>query len=154
MTLIAGFRFNNGVLLCSDTQLEGAVMKTNGPKMNIINFAGGTVAFTFAGHSKKAQSAIQSCARRLLVLKDGDDAFGALEQVLEVQYRRLVHNDPEYQKDPGIHYWLVIAAWIRGRNRSYLWMTDDVTLTEVQGDVICAGVGLELGHYIADPVFA
>lgn len=32
-------------------------------------------------------------------------------------------------------------------------MTDDVTLTEPQGDSVCAGTGLELGHYIIDPIF-
>lgn len=154
MTLIAGFRFNNGVLLCSDTQMEQAVRKTDGPKMCIADFAGGTIAFTFAGNCNKAQAAIQACARRLKALTASDDVFGALEQVLEVQYRRLVHKDPEYPKDFGIHYWLVISAWIRERNRTYLWMTNDVTLTEVQGDLVCAGIGLELGHYIADPIFS
>ena len=96
MTLIAGFRFDRGVLLCSDTQMEGAVMKTNAPKMNIVDFAGGRIAFAFAGHAKKAQAAIQACSLRLNSLKGDDDVLIALGQTLDIQYRRLVHKDPEY----------------------------------------------------------
>src|SRR5580704_6415925 len=99
MTLIAGFRFDNGVLLCSDTQMEGAVIKTNGPKLCHGEFPGGRFSIAYAGHAGKAQAAIDACARRLSHVNAGDDVHAALQSTVEAQYRKLVHKDPGHPND-------------------------------------------------------
>jgi hypothetical protein len=154
MTLIAGFRFNNGVLLCSDTQMEGAVIKTHGPKICTGEFPGGSFAIAYAGHAGKAQAAIDACARRLSHVKPGEDVHAALQSTVEAQYRKLVHKDPSYPNDHSLYYCLMFAIWVRDRSHTFLFVADDVALVESPSDNICRGVGLELGHYITDPIFA
>ena len=153
MTLVAGFRFNDGVLLCSDTQMEGYTIKTHGPKLCQADFPGGHVSITFAGNARKAESAISACVRRLRMLGPHDDVFSALETVVEKQYRKLVHQDPEIKTNEWLHYWLTFAIWVERDKRVYLWTTNDVALNEPTVDFVCHGVGLELAHYIIDPLF-
>ena len=128
-------------------------IKTRESKIGKGEFPGGRIAFTFTGHARKAQSAIDACTSRLRNPKSGDDVFAALEQVLEVQYRRLVHKDPGYGKDGSLDYWLILSVWIELRNRTFLWATSNVSLYEPTADYSFAGIGLELGYYIATPAF-
>ena len=154
MTLIAGFRFNDGVLLCSDSQMESVTIKTKEPKICMTKFPGGHAAFTFAGNARKAQSTIYACVKRLRTRKPHEDVFVLLEQVIEIYYRKLVHKDPDYGKDHNLHYDLILAVWIEERKRVFIWSTQDVSLYESTVDYICAGVGLDLGYYMVSPIFS
>jgi hypothetical protein len=153
MTLIAGFRHSSGVLLCSDTQMEGATIKTRGPKICTGEFPVGRVAFAFAGNARNAQAAIDACSRRLRAIQPGEDVFSKVEQVLEIQYRRLVYHPDVRDDNDSLHYCLLLSIWLRDRNRTFLWASDDVVLFEPTSDHICFGSGFEIGRYVTDPVF-
>jgi hypothetical protein len=134
--------------------MEGAVIKTHAPKLCHAEFAAGRVSITFAGNARKAEAAISACVRRLRLLESDEDAFTALEEVVDTQYRKLVHQDPEFGKNDALHYSLTFAVWIRNDNRVYLWNTYDVSLYEPTVDFVCSGIGFELAHYIIDPLFS
>jgi hypothetical protein len=48
----------------------------------------------------------------------------------------------------------MFAIWVQDRARTFLFVADDVALVESPSDNLCRGIGLELGHYITDPIFA
>jgi hypothetical protein len=49
MTIAAGFLHADGILLCSDSQMEGAAIKFQAPKIGMFEFLGGKIGFAFAG---------------------------------------------------------------------------------------------------------
>lgn len=60
MTIAAGFRVRDGVLLCADTEYSGG-SKIHKEKIVSHHFSGGSVAFAIAGHGVNAGMCIRDC---------------------------------------------------------------------------------------------
>jgi hypothetical protein len=84
MTIAAGFRCMDGILLCSDSQFTGA---DKGFRDKIITQFGGRshIAFAFSGDEDYARSAIEECTERIDAL-----SLGGAPQVIKACIRETV----------------------------------------------------------------
>jgi hypothetical protein len=145
-TIAAGILHNEGVLLCSDTQIEAGAMKMHGPKMGFFDCVGGKIAFAMAGNVNFGLSAIQKC-KRSIVDVDSADVRDEIEAVLAEEYDRIVFRHPSYATSPGsISYWFLIAIYSEP-DKVNLFCTSENTMHEVQSHE-CIGIGQELAQYV------
>ena len=92
MTIAAGFRVRDGVLLCADTLFTGQGANLYSPKMRIAEFAGGKIVFTFSGNAELAQATIERCIDDLQdvthrQIKANQDAIAIAAKRLDSEYR-------------------------------------------------------------------
>ena len=150
MTIAAGFRCYDGVLLCADTEEQGWVMTLQASKLSSSVHRWGKVAFAFAGNTGFALSAIQKCESRLDHL-DGNQVMSELESILDGEYRRNVLSHPDHAVDGSLAYRLLIAVWRLG-SKARLFVTTQTAMREVS-DYECVGAGDYLAHYLVRPSF-
>ena len=156
MTIAAGFAYQDGVLLCSDTQMESGTAKTHAPKIGHFPFAGGNVGMAFAGNASSAVSTIQKCAKIIGKIKAHEDVIAEIESVLDTQYDRLVYRHPKYGRDDDypLHFWLIFSVWLDADQQTYLFGTDENKVTAIPAPGYrCEGIGRDLGNYILGPMF-
>lgn len=87
MTIIAGFKVQDGILLCSDTEWSGGA-KAYREKIFTHNFRGGVISFAVSGHEANAKMVIQDCRDALHVQRE--TAYTAIE--LKDIIREAVHD--------------------------------------------------------------
>lgn len=144
MTIAAGFYYQDGILLCADTEQTLGTLKFNRPKISTLICDRGTFGFAYAGHSHFAQSTVQKLTKRLN--ESADDTDSIIGETLEEDYTRLVLNHPNVSFDPNLHYALLIAVCSADGRRD-LYRTDQCSHTRVDG-YDCIGVGEILAHYL------
>lgn len=156
MTIVAGFVHDAGVLLCSDTQMETDLTKITAPKIAHFEYPEGKVAMAFAGNATSAISAIQKVGKLLKNLPPNADVVADIEAILECQYRRLVHKDPDYGKKNSfdLYYWLIVALWVKAENKTYLFATDDVKMVSIDVPYYCSGVAREFANFVIAPIIS
>ena len=109
MTIAAGFVHRNGVMLCADSQIETATVKGFGAKVGSINGSGCKLAYAIAGNLTLATAAIQKCERILLHALKTSDPLAQIETVLSKAYVANVQSSPNYNSDPNLQYYILIA---------------------------------------------
>ncbi len=150
MTIAAGIIHNDGILLCSDTQIEFGAIKTHGPKMGWFDCPGGRIAFAIAGATAFALFAIQKCKRHVADIPP-PEVSSEVERILSEEYRRVVFDHPSYSSDPvRISYWFLLSLWSYAEGTVRLLATHENTSHEVTGHE-CIGIGQELAQYIMGP---
>src|ERR1017187_2016157 len=150
MTIAAGFVYRNGILLCSDTQQEGGVIKLHRPKIGLFECPGGKFGFALAGNVQFAISAIQKCAS-VLMATDAANTIATLEALLEHEYRRHVYDHPDYHTNENLGYSFLISFWSRSSNTTSLWFTDEHALDSSFESFHAVGSGFELATILARP---
>ncbi len=150
MTIAAGFLYDGGVLLCSDTQMESGAALTHGPKIGAFDFVGGKAAITFSGNARSSEVTIQKFSKVLRRLQGHEDLIAEFESVLDTQYNRLVYRHPDYRTDNefGLHYSMIFAVWFRDLNFTYLFETDQTRIVAVDTPYRCTGKGRDLADYL------
>jgi len=151
MTIAAGFIYQNGVLLCADTELSGWAMTLHGRKVEHFKCPVGTVGMAYAGNRAFAVSAIQKCKRELVASSPGE-ALGKLERIIDKEYRRTVLSHPSHAIDPTLSYSLLIAICTQSGDLS-LYATEQTATRQVP-DYECIGIGEALAHYLVRPEFS
>lgn len=151
MTIAAGFFHTDGVLLCSDSQLEGAATKFQGPKIGVVDVSAGKMAFAISGHVSFAIAAVQSLAA-LLRNVDGENFASELKSIHEKEYRRVVFDHPDYKTNHDLGYSILISFWSRLTSQVSLFLTDDHSVHACYGSE-CIGIGFELANVITRPFF-
>lgn len=150
MTIAAGYVYGGGVLLCSDTQQEGGVIKVHGSKMGHFECPGGRVAIAFAGNARYAISAIQKCSNAL-GSTPAEDTVSVLEHVLDKEYRRTVYEHPEYTTNEELGYSLLISFWQRSTGTTSLFVTQEHVLMSSFESFQAIGSGFELATILSRP---
>lgn len=150
MTIAAGFVYSGGILLCSDTQQEGGLIKLHGPKIAHFECPYGRIGFAMAGHMNFARSAVQHCQAGLATVEP-KDTISTLETILEREYRRAVYTHPDYGKDDGIPYWLIVSLWSRVAKTTALFYTQDHMMESCFERFHAIGSGFELANVLARP---
>lgn len=125
VTIALGLPHTDGILLCSDSQMEGGAVKFQAPKIGMFEFPGGKIGFGVAGHVDFAISAIQKCADRLREVTKSETAPAILDETLTREYRRAVFEHPDYAADPNLAYSLLIAYWSKSRSQVSLFLTHE-----------------------------
>jgi 20S proteasome alpha/beta subunit len=162
MTIIAGFRVIDGIVLCGDTMYTGAG-KIHESKLVGAEIKGTTVkadhsslAFALAGNEANARMAIEDCI----------DGFGecpieqrTLKRVTEIFRtavlrinREYVHGRSETERF-NAQFELIIGAWLpRGGGCQMFATSGDGVVFRPHYE--CHGSGAYLGHYIIKPVYS
>ena len=147
MTIALGFRYDNGVLLCADTELSGWANTTHARKIFHTVCRWGSVAFAYSGNSDFAVATIQRCLQGADVENLGE-AHAAIERILDRQYRKQVLSHPQSQ-DPNLHYSLIFALCTQ--HDASLYMTYQTSVHSVDSDYASTGIGEALAKYIIGP---
>ena len=153
MTIAAGFMHTDGVLLCSDTQMEGGAIKFQAPKIGMFECVGGKLAFAIAGNVDFAISAVQKISDHVKDL-DAELVIPELEVVHEREYRRTVFEHPKYKSQADtLAYSLLVSFWSRSRNLVFLFMTHEHIVHACYGSEFI-GIGFELANVLTRPFYS
>jgi len=160
MTIAAGFRFADGILLCADTQItyEG-IAKVSGTKILPFEFKRSAlkVVFTFSGDVSYAKGGIKACVRKIKKLEPPtialEDVESAISESLNSYFQNLVYKHPHYKMPGGPDFWLIVGIW-SPKDGLGLYETADAVVTKVSdGDKFAmTGIGATLGRYLAKPM--
>jgi len=151
MTIAAGFIYENGVLLCADTELSGWAMTLHSRKVEHFKCPLGTVGIAYAGNRGFAVSAIQKCKRQLVTISP-EEALVKLERIIDKEYRRTVLSHPSHATDPNLSYSLLISICSQSGDLS-LYVTEQTAMRQVP-DYECIGIGEALAHYLVRSEFS
>ena len=146
MTIAAGLLHRDGVLLCADTELTGAASKTYAAKVRHFECDWGRTGLAYAGHVDNATVVSQKLEAALKPLKS--NPLPKIEEVVEAQFRRLVHNSPM----PDDAYFELLIV-VRPKNEpAQLYVTSGVAVLKVDTYRII-GVGETFGEHMIEPGF-
>jgi 20S proteasome alpha/beta subunit len=160
MTIVAGFRVKDGIVLCGDTMYTGG-MKIHQPKLCSATLADSpdsvdrlSIAFALAGNEANARMAIEDCLEGINEIPTEKRNLRNITKsirsaVLKIN-RDYVDGHSEAEKY-GLQFGLIIGAWVpRGGYR--LWATAGSGIIS-QEAYYCQGTGEYLGHYLIRPMF-
>src|ERR1035438_10245663 len=115
MTIAAGFRVMDGVLICADTEHSSGGILTHDTKLVPIDFGHGKAIFSYSGDNVDlARAAVQKCIARLRRSTPEEvtshwDIAQIVEGIVDIEYRKHVCANPD-PKDSSI-YQVLLAAW-------------------------------------------
>jgi hypothetical protein len=150
LTIAAGFVYSGGILLCSDTQQEGGLLKIHAPKVCHFETAYGRIGFAMAGNILLARSAIQHC-KAALDNVEPKATISTIETVLDHEYDRTVLKHPLYGKDESLPYWLLISMWSKAAKTTALFFTHENTVESCFESFYAIGNGFELANVLVRP---
>jgi hypothetical protein len=151
MTIAAGFLCQDGMLFCADTEHQTWAMKTHSPKIGYFDCPGGRIGYSFAGNSDFALAAIQKCERVLKSVPPNETVV-ELEKCLDRQYRKAVLSRPDYS-DQNLAYRFMIGI-SNPLAPMRLYSTYETSITNVQDNFRCLGIGEYLAHYLIGSTFS
>ncbi len=158
MTIAAGFKFSDGVLLCADTQITyQGIAKVSGTKILPFEFKGNgsKVVFAFSGSVNYAKGGIKQCVRAISKLSavSREELENAICDSLNAYFQKLIYKHPHYQLVGGPDFSLVIGLW-SPKDGLGLYETMDAVVTEVteHDKFTITGMGGTLGRYLAGPM--
>jgi 20S proteasome alpha/beta subunit len=160
MTIVAGFCFSQGVLLCADTQnTYSGLMKLNASKIvrhDLTSMGGGQIIFALTGSVAYSHMAIEHCLRRLTQLKPpertGPGMRVALEDALEAFHQAHMYQHPEFHRQGGPDFQLLVAARSDADRSLTLYSTCDSAVSEIT-EYECLGAGSFLAHYLVPTIY-
>lgn len=155
MTIAAGFHFQDGILLCADTELQQGYSKFVGSKLFIPQLGDLPIrmAFAIAGSVPNAQKAI----RRMTEAVRGIPAdqcsptrvVDGMEKCLEEIYEN-IRRQPGYGRESGPDFWLLIALWTKLGLELYATHEDCINKCEASAFV---GIGDYFARYVAETAY-
>lgn len=146
MTITAGFKVQDGILLCADTMYSGG-SKSYATKIFKQEFDGGCVAFALAGTEDCSLMLIQACQK---AISESASFFSSTEQIEEVISRTLrrLFKDHELQDAEAL---FLIAIWTE-RGGLKLMSTRRGVMVERER-YYCNGSGSYLANYLIEPAY-
>jgi hypothetical protein len=147
MTIAAGFHFDNGILLCADTELTGPGLTIQDTKISTSACSWGNLGITYCGNSAFAATATRRMETHLRAVEPGS-IEKELHRVVDREYRRLVLTNPARVLEPSSWYRLLIAVSCRGE--CTLYCSYECGLYLVKGYEFI-GAGADLAHYLIRP---
>jgi len=160
MTIAAGFRFADGLLICADLEItHGSELKTRATKIFPYSFkaSGNKAVFTFSGDVALSRQCIQKIARKLASATKEKSLSAmqdiAAEQVYEF-HQKYIFKHPHYQYGTGPTVDLIAALWSAEGQRLGLFQSSEHALIELSESEIMAvtGAGGSFASYAARPL--
>lgn len=161
MTIAAGFKFANGVLLCADTlHSSTGWMKLNASKIqrfDLTDKGGGQLAFALSAmNTPYAHMAIEHCVRAVTSMKPkertGSGLYLKLLDTLEGFYQNHVYPHPSFTENGSPGFYLLIAARSEVDKSLKLYHADTTAVNEIPA-YECIGSGAFLAHYLVPRIF-
>lgn len=151
VTLAAGFVFDGGVLLCTDSEVGLGNVKTDAVKTEYFAAPWGAAAFAGAGNLSLAANAVQAC-RRLERSSAGLNALDMIRQILAHQYKTTVWDNPLFGQDDTLPYSLLLGFRKRGQHPT-LHATEENSLRQVR-TYDAHGSGRDACHSVVRQIFS
>jgi len=153
MTIAAGFRVQDGILLCADTLYTDGNTKQYGDKIFPWAEREATACFALAGSYSNGKMAIDDC-RDALSSSVGRLTVSSMIRILrpvllDVQ-KKYVHVAPANKR--GNAEFNLLIALVTESEDPRLFITMDAAITEVH-TFECIGIGHHIGHHVIDPIF-
>ena len=150
MTIAAGFRTRDGIVICADRLVSGRMTKVHENKIRTGDYGFGSVVFAISGHSEFGLATINKCERMLRkfdpeVEPGHADIADVIEDVLEQEYRRHVFSQADWYQ-AQISYRMLVAIWSK-KDGGALYNTFETTI-RLSSNFECLGIGEALGHYL------
>jgi 20S proteasome alpha/beta subunit len=161
MTIAAGFRFADGILICADTEIShGSELKTRGSKIFPYRSkrSDNKLVFTFSGDVAHSKMCIQGMARAVAALPPDRwgvaGVYDALKDELYNFHHQYIFKHPRYPYGDGPQVNLIVGAWCAEEKRLNLYESSEAALVEVSDiePMAITGTGSTLCRYIARPL--
>src|SRR5688500_14489037 len=108
MTIAAGFRFSDGLLICADLEItHGSEFKARATKIFPYSFkaSGNNAVFTFSGEVMLSRQCIRKIARALASASPKEKSLSAMEDTLAEEvyefHQKYIFKHPHYQYGTG-----------------------------------------------------
>ena len=158
MTIAIGFKVDDGVLLCADTQYMSN-SKVYDPKVFTLPAEaprGASFAFALAGHEENARMAIEDCIQAIRECPENKRTLTQIKTLLRRAIRGIwdayVRTSSDPQNDDSTRFELIIGAWLPLSGGLLLFRSSTGGL--VSGDkYCCVGTGAYLAEYVMRPLF-
>ncbi len=159
MTIVAGFRVQDGVLLCADTMYSG-LMKIHQQKIFPVTFADAEpkehFAFALSGSEAYGKMAIDECTEALHDLGSKGRTLRNVKSTLRKTIKHIndsyIYSRPEHERT-SLEFQFVIAAFLPKGGGAQLFSTQG-SAVNLEADYACIGTGDYLGHYLIRPIFS
>lgn len=159
MTIAAGFRFAEGLLLCADTQITSpGYMKLNDSKIVAIDFAsngGSKAAFALTGSLAYCHMAVEHCRRELA--SNAPDKMSSSEMMISIEDALEGFCEDHLFKHPAfergeISVQMLIGTWSHVDKILTLLAARENAVNVIR-DYDCLGAGQFLAHYLVPTLF-
>ena len=157
MTVAAGFRFAEGLLICADTEITlGAELKTRATKIFPYRFkaSGNRAVFTFSGDVILSKQCIQKIAR---ALASSGKSLWAMQDVLAEQvydfHQKYIFKHPNYQYGTGPTVNLIAGMWSADGQLGLFESSEHAVVKVSDQDAMAiTGTGGNFASYVARPL--
>ncbi len=156
MTVAAGFRFDEGLMLCTDTKhTYSGAMKLQSPKIFKTEYASGLkTAFCIVGSVRYCKMIVQKCESALATLAPEEtskiEVKTVVETILLTAFQEHLYKHPDFSKGP-LSVSFLIGVWSPVDGIGF-YSTEDTAINELFG-YECLGQGSYLGHYLLRGLF-
>ena len=149
MTIAAGFKYQDGILLCADREITEGASKYS--KSKVFGEQIGpdvSLGFVYSGSMDYAVMAIQGIIAvvRSSRLTSHAQIWLAIKDAIHEIYSDSIGRLPEYQQE-NFHFSLLIAVWAEGQQK--LYTTENTAIVE-ESQYRCIGIGKDLAKYLLD----
>lgn len=157
MTIAAGFKCQDSVILCTDLEITYPTLKLPEKKIFPLNVPNRemNIAFATAGTFNYAKSAFQFIKKSLLELSKGTFDTTSLQVFLEDQlcmfHEKHIYKHPRYGYTDGPQVFFVIAAQFKNEQNVSLFATDETTVNP-EHPYCFRGSGEEIARYVVEPL--
>jgi 20S proteasome alpha/beta subunit len=154
MTIAAGFSFNDGILLCADTERTFGEFKFTDSKILSQEFPTGHTAFAIAGGVDYATMAIQEIIYDLKGQSELSNAI--IEEKVKARvgriYEHFLNPHPRATFADSPFFDLIGAVWTKADGLGLLASSESAVVWETK--YTCRGIGLMLAEYLIKPIYA
>jgi 20S proteasome alpha/beta subunit len=161
VTIVAGFDFSGGVLVCADTEMTDQIQKFQSSKLMTYTFGGSPkvlpdrVVFALSGNVPYAKRAIALCANAVSEASlqtpnetTNDKIQDCIETTLLDFHNRFIFSHPLYRESAAPIVELIIGIFSHVTGRASLLSTNECAVNEVHGfDFV--GQGSSFARYVA-----
>jgi 20S proteasome alpha/beta subunit len=153
MTIAAGFKFEDGILLCADTEQTQGDLKFTESKLIYANLQPTfSIVFAVAGSVRYATMAVQEIITELKKSSELNHEFA--EQIIKERisriYTELLYPHPRVGYSDSPFFDLLIGVQMDGISR--LLACSESSVSEITG-YECFGIGLTLAKYLIKPLY-
>jgi 20S proteasome alpha/beta subunit len=154
MTVAAGFRCQDGVVLCADEEYtEGGLLKFTGSKMVVYEGLRARVLLTFSGDKDFATMAMDKIVERLARSSEtATEIRSIVEGEIQQLHKKHIYRHPGYKDGIAPEVSFLVGVWTEPQETD-LWVTSRTTATRVP-TWHTIGVGHYLAAYLGKTLFA
>jgi hypothetical protein len=166
MTIAAGLQFDQGVLICADSQFSSPSLKFFDTKLShhtVSHLGGENILYSIlamSGTDGYMQMAVTECQNALceLATRPPDDIHqdsirAVLTKTMVDLHKTHLFKHPHYGYTGGPNISLIAAVWMKDWNATLYW-TNETAVNEVPfaDPCIFVGSGSEIARYVTKPL--